>query len=299
MAFPRSFCAIGVWMATGELLARFEEHLVSLQMAPATVSNYLADIRDFSGWLNRQSSGDASLLGVSAQLVRRYCHALRVQGRSSSTINRRLQATRKFYDFAGHVGLVSHNPAREVARVDERSAVPPHVLATGEVRKLLRAVGDGAGGLSRRDRAILLLLLDTGIKVRELVDLRVEDVNLDVGSGYVLVGQDLQSGGRCLTLGPETCAVLRAYIRLRAPASGVDHFFLSRQGLPLSVRSVQRLVTNYADVAGLKGVSAHTLRYTFAHDALEENDPVEVARMLGLHDVTGVRRYLDQRAENV
>jgi site-specific recombinase XerD len=281
-------------MAAGDLLARFEEHLVSLQMAPATVSNYVADIRDFSGWLDSQGDGDVSLLDVSAQFVRRYCHALRIQGRSSSTINRRLQAARKFYDFAGYVGLVSHNPAREVARVDERSAVPSRVLAADEVRKLLRAVGNGAGGLSRRDRAILLLLLDTGIKVRELVDLRVEDLNLDVGTGYVLVGQDLQSGGRYLTLGPETCAALRAYMRFRAPASRVDHVFLSRQGLPLSVRSVQRLVGNYAEVAGLQGVSAHTLRYTFAHDALDEHDPMEVAKMLGLRDTTGVRRYLDQ-----
>jgi integrase len=59
------------------------------------------------------------------------------------------------------------------------------------------------------------------------------------------------------------------------------------------------MVTNYADIAGLEGVSAHTLRYTFAHDALEENDPAEVAKMLGLRDVAGVRRYVDQRAENV
>jgi site-specific recombinase XerD len=281
-------------MAAGDLLARFEEHLVSLRMAPATVSNYLADIRDFSGWLSNQGAGDVSLLDVSAQFVRRYCHALRIQGRSSSTINRRLQAVRKFYDFAGRAGLVSHNPAREVARVDERSPVPPRVLASGEAHRLLCAVGNGAGGLSRRDRAILLLLLNTGIKVRELVDLRVEDLNLDVGTGYVLVGQDVRSGGRCLTLDSETCAALRAYMRFRAPAWRVDHLFLSRQGSPLSVRSVQRLVTNYADVAGLKGVSAHTLRYTFAHDALEENDPVEVAKMLGLRDVTGVRRYFDQ-----
>jgi site-specific recombinase XerD len=127
--------------------------------------------------------------------------------------------------------------------------------------------------------------------VRELVDLRLDDLDLDVGSGYVLVGHDLQSGGRCLALGAETCACLRSYLRVRAPAHGVNHLFVSRQGQSLSARSVQRLVSSRARAAGLEGVSAYTLRHTFAHDALEDSDASEVARMLGLRDVTGIRRY--------
>jgi integrase len=56
---------------------------------------------------------------------------------------------------------------------------------------------------------------------------------------------------------------------------------------------VQRLVANHARAAGLEGVSAYTLRNTFAHDALEQSDPSEVAQLLGLRDVTGLRRYRD------
>jgi integrase/recombinase XerC len=70
--------------------------------------------------------------------------------------------------------------------------------------------------------------------------------------------------------------------------------FVNRRGQPLSVRSVQRLVSQYARVAGLEGVSARTLRHTFARRILEMDvDLVKVARMLGLSDVAGVRRYLD------
>jgi len=113
-----------------------------------------------------------------------------------------------------------------------------------------------------------------------------------VGTGYVWVGQDLQSGGRCLTLGSESCASLRAYMRVRASVPGAERLFVSRQGRPLSVRTVQRLVSGYSQVAGLEGVSARTLRYTFAHDALEARNLSEVARMLGLRDATSVQRYL-------
>jgi site-specific recombinase XerD len=280
-------------MIRDDLLARFEEYLVDAHMAPATITNYLSDVRDFCHWLGSSRFADVSLLDIRADHVRRYCRSLSVQGRSVSTVNRRLQAVRKFYDFAGQAGLCSYNPARDVERLDEHSTCSPHVLTTDEVRKLLRAVGEGTGSQARRDRAILHLLLDTGIKVQELVDLRVDDLCLDVGSGYVLVGHDVQSGGRCLAFGSQTCAALRAYIRVRVPARRVVHLFVSRQGKPLSTRSVQRLVSNYARAAGLEGVSAHTLRYTFAHDALTEKDPSEVARMLGLRDLTGVRRYRD------
>ncbi|MBN1642158.1 MAG: tyrosine-type recombinase/integrase [Anaerolineae bacterium] len=274
------------------LLARFEEHIVELGMAPATIANYAADLQNFVSWCDESTGGRLPLLRVSTDDVRQYCHALKKQGRSISTINRRLQAVRKFYDYAVQAGLSSHNPARDVDRVTDHSASSPRVLTPDQVNQLLQAINSGNESLARRDRAIVLLLLDAGIKVRELVDLQMQDVDLDVGGGYLWVGQDLESGGRALALGPEACAAMRSYLRLRAPAPGVDCVFVSRQGQPLSPRTVQRLVSGYAQAAGLGGVSAQTLRYTFAHDALEERDLSDVARLLGLRDAAGVRRYL-------
>jgi site-specific recombinase XerD len=279
-------------MGEENLLARFEEHIVGLGLAPATIANYLADVHNFTTWFSESAPGRLPLVDASAEHVRHYCQSLRKQGRSTSTINRRLQAVRKFYDFIGHIGLASRNPARDVERVNERSDTSPRILTADEVNKLLHAVSD-KDSLQRRDRAILLLLLDTGIKVRELVGLRVDDLDLSVGTGYVWIGEDLQSGGRCLALGSETCAALRTYLRIRASAPGIDKLFVSRQGQSLSARTVQRLVSNYGRAAGLEGVSAQTLRYTFAHDALEERDLAEVARILGLRDLTSARRYLD------
>lgn len=275
-----------------DLLVRFEECLVGIGMAPATITNYLADVRAFSQWLGNLYHVHISLLNVAAVHVQRYCQELYVSRRSTATVNRRLQAIRKFYDLAVQEGWVSQNPAREVDRFDERSGASPRVLTVEEACRLLHAVGNGADGLSRRDRAILLLLLKTGLKVSELISLREDDLELDVGRGYVLIGQDLQSGGRCLPIGSETCAALRNYMRVRASAQNVDELFVNRQGQPLSARSVHRLVSNYAQAAELEGVSAHTLRYTFAHGALKHADASEVARMLGLRDVSGMRRYL-------
>jgi len=278
-------------MTDTEWLARFEEKLVGVGMAPATIANYLADIRDFCDWLPRSSLSNVFPLGIQVDHIRRYCQSLRLQGRSASTVNRRLQAVRKFYDLLMPSGASNPNPAREVDRLDENEDATPRVLTDGEASALLSAVGGGMSAIERRDRAILSLLLDTGLKVSELVGLCMDDLVLEVGRGHVLVGQDLGSGGRCLTFGSETCAALRSYLRVRASGPRVDQVFVSRRGLSLSGRTVQRLVSKYARAAGLKGVSAHTLRYTYAHDVLEDRDLSEVARMLGLRDVTDARRY--------
>ncbi|MBC7251365.1 MAG: tyrosine-type recombinase/integrase, partial [Anaerolineae bacterium] len=91
-------------------------------------------------------------------------------------------------------------------------------------------------------------------------------------------------------IGPAVCAALRSYLRVRAPAQGVTHLFLNREGRPISPRTVQRLVSTYARAAGLTGVSANTLRQTFAYTAMEESgDPETVARLLG---VQGIPHYV-------
>jgi site-specific recombinase XerD len=171
------------------------------------------------------------------------------------------------------------------------------------MERLLEAAGQAREGLACRDGAILLLLMETGLKVGELVEIRVSDLQLEGEAspelrGTLLVGQN--GSGRRLSLRSRVCQALEACLEMRAlkPAreeNGEDgHLFVNRQGQPLSVRSVQRLVSRYAQQAGLEGVSTRTLRHTFARRVLRRDlEPVQVARMLGLRDVSGVRRYLD------
>ena len=79
-------------MGEENLLVRFEEHIVGLGLAPATIANYLADDQNFTTWLSESTLGRLLLVDASAEHVRHYCQSLRKQGRSTSTINRRLQA---------------------------------------------------------------------------------------------------------------------------------------------------------------------------------------------------------------
>lgn len=304
------------------LLAQFREHLVGRGMASATVVNYIADVKCFGDWVgaaleeghpsgDRRSAGglrgyDETLIrGVQAEQIRQYCLALQQEGRTVSTINRHIQALRKFYDFVEQSGLSSSNPARSVERLDEPGVVSPRILTDSEMGRLLDAVQQSRNSLACRDGAILMLLVETGLKVGELVDLRIGDLQFETErpssdvQGTLVVGQD-DSSERCLLLDAGVCEALKACIGARASGLGSGetdldgHLFVNRQGQPLSVRSVQRLVSHYAQVAALDGVSTRTLRHTFARRVLDMNlDPVQVAQMLGLRDVSGVRRYLD------
>jgi integrase/recombinase XerD len=307
-------------MGSEGVLALFRDHLIGRGMASATVVNYIADVRCFGDWLEaklrwakdgrpqaeHRSVRDAALTkAVKAEHVRQYCEALHNEGRSVSTINRRIQALRKFYDFVEQTGLSPVNPARAVERLDGPGAASRRALTSHEMSRLLGAVQESSDGLSPRDGAILLLLMETGLKVGELVELKVGDLQLEdeaassEACGTLVVGQN-GSTGRELSLRARVCKALNACIRMRVSGDargdhGADgHLFVNRQGAPLSVRSVQRLVSHYAQQAGLEGVSTRTLRHTFARRVLERDlEPAQVAQILGLRDVAGVRRYLD------
>ena len=271
------------------LLRHFEEYLVRSALSPTTVVNYLADLRAFTRWFAERHGEGVSLTLLTSEDVRAYRrYLLDEEKRAPSTINRRLQAVRKFCSFAVKVGLMEDNPAAEV-RLREVRPTAPRSLGPDEVERLLEAVRGKRPSLVKRDYAIIRLLLATGIKVGELVDLRLSDIRLGEDGGELTVGSDR----RCIPLDAATCAALRDYLRVRPASPGDGNLFLSQEGRPISRRTVQRLVSAYAAEAGLKGVSPRVLRHTCAKSMLEETgDLATVARLLGHRSLKTTARYL-------
>jgi integrase/recombinase XerC len=186
------------------------------------------------------------------------------------------------------------NPAADVRPIQ----APPtsrKALDADEIARLLEAVQAGRPSLVKRDYAIIQLLLQTGIKVGELTELQLADIELIDSKGTLAVKGNGSNSHRRIPLKTLVCQSLHEYLQVRPPSPGVRHLFLSQEGNSISARTVQRLVYIYTRAAGLTGVSAHTLRYTSATSMWKEiGDVATVADLLGHRSVETTLRYISK-----
>lgn len=285
------------------ILERFEEALNQSGLASSTIVNYLADLRTFLRWGKGETGREFCLAEVTQEHIRLYrtylAHKL---SRASSTVNRHLMSLRKFFAFAQEIGVIDQDPTSGVAMVQDDGQALSRPLSAEEVDQLLAAashIGSRAG-LVRRDVAILQLLVDTGLRVSEVVNLKKEDllfdnpgVRLKVDNGHA------HACARHLPLSGRVCRALREYLLMRPKTSTSPHFFLSQEGRSISNRTVQRIISDCARSAGLEGVSAQSLRRTFALQLfLETHDLELVSRRLGHQSKTITEQYLSVHKHN-
>jgi len=281
--------------ANHALLAQFEEHLVLAQLAPSTVVNYLADLRAFVRWGLNLFGETFSLAALTPDTIRQYrSHLLENERRAPATVNRRLQTLRKFCAFAVKMGLMAFNPAEGIRLVQSDAGnSTPAPLTAKQIEALLNAPSSEQPSLARRDTAILMLLLHTGLRVNELVELRLDDVQFDHPGVHLRVKNGGRGQARNIPLEGEVRRALHDYLSIRPHVEGEDHLFLSREGRPLSARSVQRIVSLRARAAGLKGVSPQALRRTYASRLLAATgDLALVSERLGHQKLTTTIQYI-------
>lgn len=278
------------------LLTEFEEALTREALSPSTIVNYLADLHAFLRWGKDEVDPGFSLLDVSQEHVRLYRYHL-AQGlnRAASTVNRHLMALRKFYAFAREVGTISTDPTSGVSIVQDDGQAISRPLSEADLEKLLEAAQQGSrAGLVRRDAAILQLLLHTGLRVSEVVELKRDDLIFD-NPGVHLRICSTEDGNktRHLPLSSKVCKILNSYLQVRPQTSTTDNFFLSQQGRPISKRTVQRIISHCARAAGLEGVSAQSMRRTFALQLFSETqDLALVSERLGHQNRNITEQYL-------
>jgi site-specific recombinase XerD len=284
------------------LLERFEAHLAGSALAPATVTNYLADLRAFLRWNASANGAECSPLSCDVQGIRTYCLYLQqAKSNAASTVNRRLQALRKFFDFAVAQGWAGANPADDVPLLVDVSPQRPQHRTGSDVERVLTVMRGCSQGWSPRDRAIIEAMLGAGLKLGELIELRETDVHLWARPPYLSIGGLNGDGpGRIVPLDAEAHQALLAYLPLRQPAGDVDRFFVNQDGRPLSTRSVQRLLHDCAVATGLDSLTAQDLRYIYARTVLQRHGDVkEVARLLGHRHLATTIRYLRPDSEDV
>lgn len=291
--------AVGEAVAPGlhELSLRdlIDEYAVALEVAGRsrrTIDWYRTYLEEFAAFAGR---GDqtGTLEDLTPAIARRWLLASQSSRSRPLAPNSMAGRVRTLRAFGGWLQRELQLDAHPLAGLPIPKV--PDVLVPSLTQTELRALLEAANRTrdSIRDRAILLLLLDTGLRLGELVRLSVGDVDLIEGRGRVM-GKGAKE--RVVPIGGRTRRALRAWIVTRRRADGSDPLFISRRGGRLTPRAVQRLVRRVAQAAGvLMRCSPHVLRHSFARAFLANGgDVFSLQRILG-HSPSSLqvtRRYV-------
>lgn len=270
---------VGHDMTMEEQLERYVTHLeVAKGASPYTVRNYAHEIQQFLDFL-REERVD-SWEAVDRQVLRRYLLWLRKEGYVEASMARKLSELRSFCRHLIQEGLLDFNPIDFVSspKVPKRL---PRYLRVEEVEALL-ASPDLSTPLGQRDKAMLELLYASGVRLSELVNLDVSDLNLHMGQLRVWGKGDKE---RLVLLGEPAVRALRRYVNdgrgQLATEKSKNALFLNRFGGRLSRRSVGLILDKYSKLAGLwKKITPHLLRHTFATHMFEGGAGLRVVQEL-------------------
>jgi len=257
--------------------------VVERGLARNTLDAYGRDLSRYAAFLEQSTR---SLATVSPADVLRFLSDLKQQGLSARSRARALVALRMFHKFLHGEGLCSGNPADRVEAPRSLKSLPD-TLSPQEVERLLEAPA-GEEHLDYRDRAMLETLYATGLRVSELIGLKLTDVQLDVG---YLVAFGKRSKQRIVPLGEAAQQAMRDYLTLARPAiehdSGSRHIFLNRFGRGLTRQGFWKIIKRRAQQAGIgKNITPHTLRHSFATHLLDNGADLRSVQMMLGHDDT-------------
>jgi len=229
---------------------------------------------------------------ITPPLVVRFVVSLKAAGLSPRSQSRALAAVRMFHRFLLREKHATQDPTRQVA-IPRSMAALPHTLSPGDVERLL-ASPKGDGALACRDRAMLEVLYATGLRVSELVALKLGDLQLDVG---YLTAFGKRSKQRIVPLGETALQALAHYRQAARPqldrGRGSQYVFLNRSGDGLTRQGFWKMIKRRATEAGIsRRISPHVLRHSFATHLLDNGaDLRSVQAMLGHVDISTTQIY--------
>ena len=257
-------------------------------LAKNSLSSYATDLRQFGRHL---ADKNVDLEAVDRLIIVRYFQTLRSAGIAARSVARALAAIRGMFRFLVAEKHLKHDPTENLENPKVWTTLPKSIQPE-EVEALLRAP-DVSTSDGQRDAAMLELLYATGLRVSELIRVRIDDLVMDAGF-LRTIGKG--SKERIVPFGDAARDAIVRYIetgRRDNDRFGDPHLFLSRRGRPMTRQSFWMKIVRYARAAGIRGsISPHVLRHSFATHLLENGaDLRSVQLMLGHSDISTTQIY--------
>ena len=284
-----------------DLVKAYENYLTKVKKASDnTVFSYMRDIRQFSDWLNSYAGTD--IVDATQLNIRVYLRYLEESGKSNATTSRCIASLKNFYAYLISSGFIEETPVVDV-HVDRGEKKLPQILTSKEIELLLaQPVCVDAKGY--RDKAMLEVMYATGMRVSELIDLDLDDVNLD--QGVIMCAKAKKS--RVIPLYPAALRALRTYIKdvRNAMISDLKEnaLFVNINGIRMSRQGFWKILKHYQQIAGIqKEITPHTLRHSFAVHLLENGADIDsLQELMGHSDISSTQMYtqfINQKIKSV
>ena len=273
-----------------DLIQAYENYLTKVKQASGnTISSYMRDIRQFSQWLRQKENLD--VIDAQQQNIATYLAHLEDEGRTGATISRSLASLKNFYAYVVSSGFLERTPVTDI-HVNRGEKKLPQILTGREIELLLsQPVCVDAKGF--RDKAMLEVMYATGIRVSELIDLDVDDVNIEQG----IIKCNAAKKSRIIPLYPAALRALSVYLRdIRDGmlASGDEQaLFVNVNGVRMSRQGFWKILKYYQASAHIeKEITPHTLRHSFAVHLLENGaDLGSLQELMGHSDISSTQMY--------
>jgi len=259
-------------------------------LAENSVTSYTQELRNFAQYLTPKKITDFKR--VDRLQVMAYLSALTAAGKSRNSVIHAVSALRKFYRYLVQPHQLTDNPMANVAAPKHAQHLPA-VLTVAEVDRLL-AAPDTSNKYGLRDRAILEVMYATGLRVSELVHLKLADLHLEMGLIQALGKGDKE---RIIPIGDVASDWINQYLAASRPVllkqRTSPYLFLNAHGGGLSRQSIWQKIKRYVALADIqKDVTPHTLRHSFATHILENGADLRVVQeLLGHADITTTQIY--------
>lgn len=278
-------------MEVSAAISSFLTHIrVEKGLSANTVSAYRRDLMKFSDFAQKRN---LSLAAVRSDELMDFLATLYRQRLESKSVARHLVSLRNFFRFAQTQELIPEDPSVNLESPKIRRSLPGY-LRLEEVERLL-AQPDGKTPFGMRDRAMLEVLYSAGLRVSELIGLRVSDLDTKVGCVRCIGKGDKE---RIVPIGKKALGMVERYLREARPkllgkATGSPTLFVNRRGGALSRVGVWKILSSYGRRAGLRvALTPHMLRHSFATHLLERGaDLRSVQLMLGHADISTTQIY--------
>ena len=254
-----------------------------------TVESYKRDVTQYISYLD--GTGVTDISSTTKTTVLSYLLYLQKEGRASSTVSRTLASLRSYYLFMMQNGVVKSNPTSNLEAPHVEKKIPK--ILSGEEVELLLEQPKNCDNKGIRDKAMLELLYATGIRVSELINLDVSDVNVPMSFIRCNGGKK----ERIIPMGHQAKVALENYInnvrKYMVRDENETALFVNCSGARLSRQGFWKLIKYYQHIAGIEtDITPHTLRHSFAAHLLENGaDLHSIQEMMGHADISSTQVY--------